>query len=527
MESMLSLTIWITLLSGVITLSLLLCSFSRGKSTNTKKPCKQAPEAAGGWPLIGHLSALSGPELPHITLSKMAEKYGPIFRIRMGVYSGLVVSSSEIAKECLTTNDQSFSRRPKTAALKHMGYNFAMFGFSFSNSYWREVRKISISKLLSNQKVAMLGNAREIEVWALIQKVYESCGSGVRLVDMKKCFGDLNFNFMVRIIAGGTMMEKEVNLGERENLRKVVGEFFKMMGVFTISDMLPFLEWLDHNFGGMHKALKRTGRAMDDLMQGWLDDHKTKRKINGGFRQGEEDFMDQMLDVADSVAQELPELNFDADTINKATCQTMILGGTDTMTVSLTWALSFLLNNRSILKKTQDELDKIVGRQRQVKESDIEQLVYIQAILKETMRLQAPIPITARECIEDCEIAGFHVPSGTRLFLNTWKIHRDPKIWPDPLDFKPDRFLNSHSEIDVRGQDFELLPFGGGRRVCPGVSFSLQLMQLTLASLLHGFDITTPSNEPVDMTGSFGITNVKATALEVFLKPRLSPELYV
>ncbi|KAK9270393.1 hypothetical protein L1049_025972 [Liquidambar formosana] len=204
-----------------------------------------------------------------------------------------------------------------------------------------------------------------------------------------------------------------------------------------------------------------------------------------------------------------------------------LTGGTGTSTVTLTWALSLLLNNRQALEKVQKELDIHIGRERQVEESDIKNLVYLQAILKETWRLHPPAPILApHESMEDCTVGGYHVPKGTRLVVNAWKIHRDPSVWADPCEFRPERFLTTHKDVDVRGQHFELLPFSSGRRMCPGITLALQMNLLTLASMLHGFEFATISNAPVDMSEIFGLTSGKATPLEVLLTPRLHSNLY-
>lgn len=208
--------------------------------------------------------------------------------------------------------------------------------------------------------------------------------------------------------------------------------------------------------------------------------------------------------------------------------QALILGGSDTTAGTLTWAISLLLNNRHVLKKAQEELELHVGMDRQVDESDIRNLVYLQAIIKETLRLYPAGPLLGpREALEDCTIAGYRVPAGTRLVVNVWKIQRDPTVWTDPSAFRPERFLAANVSVDVRGQHFELIPFGSGRRSCPGVSFALQVLNLTLARLLHGFDLATPIlDEAIDMTESPGLTIPKATPLEILLTPRLPAKLY-
>ena len=207
--------------------------------------------------------------------------------------------------------------------------------------------------------------------------------------------------------------------------------------------------------------------------------------------------------------------------------QNLILAGYGSTFITLTWALSLLLNNRHALKKAQAELEIHVGKHRQVDGSDIKNLVYLQAIVKETLRLYPPGPLSLpHEAIENCTVAGFHIQAGTRLLVNLWKLHRDPRVWLDPLEFQPERFLTKHAGLDVRGKNYELLPFGSGRKVCPGISFALELTHLTLARLLHGFELGAVADSLVDMTESPGLTALKATPLEVTIVPRLPFELY-
>ncbi|KAJ8748010.1 hypothetical protein K2173_014437 [Erythroxylum novogranatense] len=205
----------------------------------------------------------------------------------------------------------------------------------------------------------------------------------------------------------------------------------------------------------------------------------------------------------------------------------LIIAASDTTAVTLTWTLALLLNNRDVLNKVQHELDIHVGKDRQVKESDMQNLVYLQAVIKESFRLYPALPtLLPHESTEDCSVGGYNIPAGTRLFINAWKIHRDPQVWSDPHEFKPERFLTTHKDVDVRGQSPKLIPLGSGRRMCPGISFALQVLNLTLATLLHGFEVETPSNKPVDMRGGPGLSNIKLTPLEVLLSPRLPQYLY-
>ncbi|XP_059456444.1 cytochrome P450 CYP82D47-like [Corylus avellana] len=512
---------------------LLLCVFvyQKKKPTPHKKTTCSIPQAGGAWPFIGHLHLLGDQQLTHKTLGAMADKYGPVFTINLGSHKVVVLSCWEMAKECFTVHDKIFSTRPTILASRVLGYENAMFGFAPYGPFWREMRKITTIELLSTHRLDMLKQKRSSQVEAAIRELFELCvGKGCAetgvLVEMKHWFGDLMLNVFLRMVAGKQCCVggADCEEGEVQSFENLMGDVSFLFGVFVLSDTMPFLGWLDVNgYKKGQKAMKRTAKKLDSMIGRLLEEHKENRLL-GGEGKEDQDFMDVML----TILGDAKISGFDADTINKATCLNLIIAGSDATMVLLTWTLSLLLNNQHVLRKAQDELNIHVGKDRHPDESDIKNLVYLQAIVKETLRLYPPAPIISlRAAMEDCTLSpGYHVPAGTRLMVNAWKIHRNKHLWPDPLKFQPERFLTSHKDIDVRGHNFELIPFGSGRRSCPGVSLALQLVHLTLASLLHAFDVTKPSNDDVDMTESPGLANLKATPLEVILTPRLNSRLY-
>ncbi|WRX14750.1 Cytochrome P450 - like 10 [Theobroma cacao] len=286
---------------------------------------------------------------------------------------------------------------------------------------------------------------------------------------------------------------------ESRRCQKAMGDFFYLAGLFLVSDAVPFLGWLAVVMGRISN-IKKTAKELDLVLGSLVNEHR-RRRLRKSIK-GEQDFIDVML-------------------------SSLILGGNDTNVITLTWALSLLLNNRHVLKRAQDELDIHVGKHRKVEESDINNSVYLQAIVKETLWLHPAVPLSVpREAMEDCTIAGFHVPAGTRLLVNLWKLQRDPSIWQKPSEFLPERFLSDHANLDLTDQNFEFIPFGSGRRICPGISFALQVMHLALARLLHGFEWGTVSDTAIDMSETPGLTVPKATPLEVTLTPRLPSMLY-
>ncbi|KAJ0580128.1 putative cytochrome P450 [Helianthus annuus] len=485
------------------------------------KTTTNPPEASGAWPIIGHYKIFSGSDLPHVPLSSMADQYGPIFTVRLGVRKVLVVSSWDIVKDIFTTHDLIVSNRPNYIATKILGHNGAFFSFAPYGPYWRGIRKIISQEVLSKSRLEKINHLQVFELENSIENIHELWREkrdeqGKMLVEMKKWFGELNMNIMLKVVVG-----KRYNGGNGENEEEmrsygeVISEWFQYLGQFLVADALPFLDWLD--LGGYKKIMKRVARELDYIVGKWLEEHRRKSSFDNVKE--ENDFMDVLIQVVedDDVA------GYNADTIIKATSATLIAGGSDTTTVMLTWTLSLLLNNPYALRKAQEELDMQVGHDRQVNESDIKNLCYLHAVVKETLRLYPATFLNAtRVCTKDCTIAGYHVPKGTWLIVNTWKLHRDPNIWQDPCEFRPERFLSPNQRgVDVIGTDFEMIPFGAGRRRCPGIGLACQTLHMVLATLLHNFDISTPNGEPVDMSATAGLTNAKATPLEVLISPRL------
>ncbi|CAL5211826.1 unnamed protein product [Lathyrus oleraceus] len=507
-------------------LSILIITYSAFFRSEAQTRPKLAPLASGGWPLIGHLHLLGGSnQPPYITLGDLADKYGPIFTLRIGVHKAVVVSSWELAKKIFTTHDVIISSRPKFTAAKILGHDYANFGFSPYGEYWQKMRKVTASELLSARRFEALRDIRDSEVKKSLIELYKSDGFDRfddLKVEMKQFLGDMNLNVIMRMIAGKRYSSDGSDEREVRKVRWVFREFFRLTGLFVVGDAIPFLGWLD--LGGHVKEMKKAACEMDSVVCGWLEEHRRKNNDLGETTKSEQDFMDVLLSVLDGVDLD----GYDLDTVIKATCLTLIAGATDTTTVTITWALSLLLNNRHTLKKVQDELDEKVGKERLVNESDINNLVYLQAVVKETLRLYPAGPLSgARQFTENCTVGGYHIQTGTRLILNLWKMHRDPRVWSEPLEFQPERFLNTHKDVDVKGQHYEFLPFGGGRRSCPGITFGLQMTHLALAAFLQAFEVTTPSNGNVDMSATFGLTNIKTTPLEVIAKPRLPYELFV
>ncbi|KAD4385462.1 hypothetical protein E3N88_25630 [Mikania micrantha] len=390
---------------------------------------KRLPEVAGSWPIIGHLHLLAGSQVAHKVLGSMADKFGPIFTIKLGVHRVLVVCSSEMAKECLTTNDRAFASRPKAMATELMGYNYASVGLAPHGPYWRMIRKLIVLELTSQHRLQMLARIKVSEVKSSMMDIYRTWVTNARsyervIVDMKQWFGKLVVNIVVKMMFGNHFSPGEQN---GDQFLKAITRFAQLVGEFVPSDFIPWIRWLD--LGGYEMKMKKTALEMDAAINGWLEDHKKKR------------------------------------------------------------------NYASTL---------------QVDESK-DQDIFMAALLRR-------VEEAAKE-----ELYGFNADD---VVKSTCLIHHDPQIWITPFEFHPDRFLTSNKEVDVKGRHFELIPFGSGRRMCLGMSFALESLQLILASIIHAFEFQNPSNEKINMTESFGLVNHKAGPFELQVAPRLSPRVY-
>lgn len=288
-----------------------------------KKRSGEAPEPAGAWPIIGHLHLLGGgDQLLYRTLGAMADKYGSAFNIRLGSRRAFVVSSWEVARECFTVNDKALASRPTTVAAKHMGYNYAVFGFAPYTPFWREMRKIATLELLSNRRLEMLKHVRASEVDVAIRELYslwvQNKSGRPLLVELNRWLEELTLNVVVRMVAGKRYFGTSAACddGEARRCQKAIGQFFHLIGIFVVSDALPFLWWLD--LQGHERAMKKTAKELDSILGGWLEEHRQRRVCGEVKAEGEQDFIDVMLSLEEE--GHLSNFEYDADTSIKSTC---------------------------------------------------------------------------------------------------------------------------------------------------------------------------------------------------------------
>ncbi|KAL3691167.1 hypothetical protein R1sor_004818 [Riccia sorocarpa] len=334
---------------------------------------------------------------------------------------------------------------------------------------------------------------------------------------MDLILGKIAMNIVTRMLLNEGKLSDEANVMDSDDFQGTLKEVITLAGSFYPGDFIPWWDKFDPQ--GFKKRMHAVFRKYDTYIQGILDDHKMKLEAAQSTR---DDIVYTLLTRPSDVdGHNLSEVDM------KGIILDVVLGGTDTNSVTVEWALSELLKQPHILEKAQAEMDCVVGKERLVEESDLPNLPYLYAIVEETFRLHPAAPLLMHtSTMEDCEIRGYRIPADTRLFVNVYAIHRDPEVHDRASEFYPERFL--HRKLDVHGNDFALIPFGSGRRICPGLGFGLLLVQYTMALLIQTCNLSLPAGvkpQELDMDEKFGLAVSRRNPLKAVLVPRVPKHL--
>ncbi|KAJ0046650.1 hypothetical protein Pint_05093 [Pistacia integerrima] len=473
--------LWLLLTWGSI-ISVL--SIARRLKTTSRK----LPPGPTKYPLIGNLFDLGNK--PHKSLAKLAKVHGPIMSLKLGQVTTIVMSSESMAKQVLQIHDKSFCDRTiPDSLLAHQHHEFGMPWLPASTE-WRNLRKICNSYIFSSKKVETDQDLRRKKVQELVAYVEESC-SGGRAINIGQAAFTTSLNMLSRTIFSVDLADPTSDTGQK--FKELVWDIMVDMGKPNLADHFPLLKKIDPL--GIRRRMATNFGKMFELFDRMIDQ---RLKLRDGHNE-------DMLDILLNITQEI-----DRNCI-KHLFLDLFVAGTDTTSSTLEWAMAELLLNPEGLSKAQLELEQTIGKRNQVEESAITHLPYLQAIIKETLRLHPPTPLLLpRKASADIELSGFTVPKDAKVLVNVWAIGRDATAWDNPNSFIPERFLGS--DLDFKGHHFELIPFGGGRRICPAVLMAIKMLHLMLASLIHSFDWKL-DEEKMDMEDKFGITLQKAQPL--------------
>ncbi|XP_021802653.1 cytochrome P450 CYP736A12-like [Prunus avium] len=460
---------------------------------------KRLPPGPRGFPIFGSLHLLG--EFPNKDLHRLARKYGDIMYMRLGLMPTIVISSPEAAELFLKTHDLVFASRPPHEGAKLISFGQRSLVFSEYGAYWRDTRKMCTLELLSNHKINSFKSMRRDAIALCVESIRATADNGRVAVDLSDNVSSLSVVMSCRMVLGKMYRDEEF---DARGFRSVIEEVVQLIGAANLGDYIPFIAPFD--LQGFTKRMKSVNKAFDTFFEKVIDEH-----IQSNEGERTKDFVDVMVAFMGS---EQSEYRIERPHI-KAIIFDMLVGSIDTSSVTVEWALSELMRHPKAMKKVQKELEDVVGLGRMVEESDLGKLDYLSMVVKETMRLHPVAPLLVpHAATEDCTVNGYHITKKSRVIINAWAIGRDPSAWTDAEEFIPERFEGS--DVDVRGNHFQLIPFGSGRRRCPGIQLGLMVVQLMLAQLVHCFDWELPNNmlpEELDMTEVFGITVARAKRL--------------
>ncbi|KAJ6962629.1 flavonoid 3'-monooxygenase CYP75B137-like [Populus alba x Populus x berolinensis] len=484
------------------------------RRAGSKKGRPSLPPGPRGLPLIGNLASLD-PDL-HTYFAGLARTYGPILKLQLGHKLGIIVSSPNLAREVLKDHDITFANRDVPDVARIAAYGGSDIAWSPYGPEWRMLRKVCVLKMLSNSTLDSVYELRRREVRNIISYIYGKPGSLINV-------GEQTFltilNVVTSMLWGGTVPgEERGRLGAE--FRRVVADMTELLGAPNISDFFPALARFD--LQGLVKKMSGLAPKFDQIFDRMIEKQSSVDALGDRAGASSKDFLQFLLKVKDEGDVKTPLTM----TQIKALLMDMVVGGSDTSSNAIEFALAEVMNKPEVMRKAQDELDRVVGEDDIVEESHIRKLPYLHAIMKESLRLHPVLPLLIPHCpSETCTIGGFSVPKGARVFVNVWAVHRDPSIWENPMEFKPERFLNS--KFDYSGSDFNYFPFGSGRRICAGIAMAERMFLYFLATLLHSFDWRLPQGKKMDLTEKFGIVLKLKNPLVAIPTPRLSnPALY-
>ncbi|XP_071696037.1 cytochrome P450 81Q32-like [Rutidosis leptorrhynchoides] len=457
-------------------------------------------------PVIGHLYLLKPPL--HQTLAKLSIKHGPILNLQLGSRHLLLISSPSASQECFTKNDVIFTNRPHTLYGKIIGNNNTSLNWAPYGDNWRNLRRIASTALFSMHSRKEFHDILVDEEKLLIRKIQNASVSSVHShVNVKAVLNELMLNIMMRIISGNRYFVGDIGAADEEGKQfsEILEETFLLGMIPYLGDFLPFLRNFVQN--GYKNKLISLKNKRDIFFQGFIEQFRKSE----GVVKNKKTMIQLLLSLQES------DPNYYTDEMIRSFMLILLSAGSDTTTGTMEWCLSLLLNHPHVLQKSRNEIDRVIGKDRLVEESDLVDLPYLRCIINETLRLYPPGPLLVpRESSKDCVIGDYNVPRGTMLIVNQWSIQRDPKLWNDPESFNPERFEGLEGTRD----GFKFMPFGFGRRSCPGEGLALHVIEATLGVLIQCFDWERLNGKMVDMTESLNFNLVKVEPLVAKCKPR-------
>uniref|UniRef100_A0ACD5TRG0 Uncharacterized protein n=1 Tax=Avena sativa TaxID=4498 RepID=A0ACD5TRG0_AVESA len=490
--------LWATVAFALVVYYQLMTRRHRGKQG-------RSPPGPRPLPLVGNMLDLRGNNLHH-TLARLAGTHGPVMMLKLGLTTAVVVSSRDAAKEAYTKHDRHLDARAVPDAATAVGYaKRSMVWLPSSDPLWKTLRGTLASGIFSPRGLAAARGVHERKVRDIV--AYFRCRAGQE-VDV----GQALYGGALNLVSSALVSVDLVDVGADESahgLKGIVEDLVAAISKPNVSDLFPFLRPLDL------QGWRRWAKGHYDKIFGILGSIVDTRLATGKQQGG--DFLDSLLELVS------------AGKISRDIVVTMLFdvftAGSEAVAVTVEWAIAELLRNPRIMAKVRAEMAQVLGCKDAVEELDAANLPYLQAVVKEAMRLHpvAPIMLPHQAVAEGVELGGYAVPKGSTVIFNTWAIMRDPQVWERPDEFVPERFMFMDMAaaekvvVEFHGKDFQFIPFGSGRRICPGLPMAERVVPFILASLLHTFEWRLPhgvSADGFEVTEKFSYVNTLAIPLK-------------
>ncbi|XP_065857389.1 iridoid oxidase-like [Euphorbia lathyris] len=498
-------------------------SFLILKKRQSKNSRKQQPPGPPALPVIGNLLDI-GSDLNQ-NLYKLRLKYGDLLWLRLGWTNTLVIQTAKAAEQLFKNHDASFCDRTIREASKALKFNDGSIGVGKYGSNWRILRRLVTLGLMTSKQIQRTTFIRRKCIDDMIQEIEEDSAAGLRRgesgeIELSKYVFIMTFNLMGNLILSRDLVNSRSDEGNE--FFHAMDKVMELSGKSNLADFYPFLKRFDPQRikKGTEIYLGRTLSILENYVMERIEELKSMKERES------KDFLDTILEYnesGDGGRQEQEKISTHNILI---LILEMFFGGTETTSSTIEWVMTELVRSPESMKMVKEELGRVVGHKRKVVEDDLDELPYLHAVIKEAMRLHPILPLLVpRKSLEESSFMGYFIPKDTQVFVNASAIGRDPEAWDDPLSFKPERFLGSN--IQYRGQNFELLPFGSGRRICVGYPLAHQILHLTVASLLQCFDWEIDSMsvaETMDMKERIGFTVRKLIPLKVIPRKKIMAE---
>ncbi|KAF3779753.1 Steroid 17-alpha-hydroxylase/17-20 lyase [Nymphaea thermarum] len=495
------------------------------------------PPGPVGLPVVGSLFQIG--DMPNESLAKLSKQYGPLMSLRLGLTTTVVVSSAEMAEEVLQKHDQDFAGRTVMDAVNVCDYPES--SIIMNQNCRREIRRVCNNELFVPKKLEAMRGCREEKVRVLLKHIHTASVAG-HPVNIGQCVFKMALNLMSSTVFSEDVvdLESEESMGEFQG---VVWGLIEAVRKPNVADYFPMLRLVDPQ--GRRRRVRTLTKQKDALLHELI---KKRSQSHGsaaeGWKKEREDFLDVLLRLVETPNSGFTIQNIRPIITKKLQTYTFSLflicdghlikalvilvhltgplfGWNDTSSITVEWAMTELLRHPNKMAAAQSELKRTVGMDCLVQESDIPRLPYLQAVVKETLRLHPPAPLLIPHRADVTKrVGGFTIPKHTQVLVNAWAIARDASYWENPTSFLPERFISSN--IDSKGKNFHFIPFGAGRRMCVGMALGQRMVHLVLASLLQAFSWELPQGiepERVNVEAKFGITLHKAVPLIVFPSP--------